>query len=73
MGSVKWKQSMEWTREQSEAMKTSNKRNLDRTGKSDTSQLQTSNVNNVRGKRKFSATLNCKHVLESKGAEGVKS
>merc|ERR1739836_149042 len=56
-----------------EAMKTSNNSNLDRAGKSDTSQLQTFTVNNARGERKHSAALNCKHVLESKGAEGVKS
>ena len=56
-----------------EAMKTSDNRNLDRVGKSDGSQLQTFTVNKVRGERKCSAALNCKHVLESKGSEGVKS
>ena len=30
-------------------------------------------MNSVRGKRKFSAALNRKHVLESKDAGGVKS
>ena len=57
-----------------EAIETPNNTNLGGTGKSDTSQLQTFTANNVGGKRKFSAALNCKHaVLESKGAEGVKS
>ena len=35
--------------------------------------LQTFTVNNVRGGKKCSAALNCKHVLEGKGAEGVNS
>ena len=35
-----------------EAMETSNNRNLDRAGKSDTTQLQTFTVDNVRGERK---------------------
>ena len=35
--------------------------------------LQTFTVNNVGDGRKYSAALNCKHVLEGKGAEGVKS
>ena len=35
--------------------------------------LQTFTVSNVRGGKKCSAALNCKHVLEGKGAEGVNS
>ena len=35
--------------------------------------MQTFTVNNVRGGQRYSAALNCKHVLEGKGAEGVKS
>ena len=35
--------------------------------------MQTFSVNNVRGRKKYSAAFDCKHVLEGKGAEGVKS
>ena len=56
-----------------EAMKTSSDRNLDRAGKSDTLQLQTFTVNNVRDEKQCSVALNCKHFLGKKGAEGVKS
>ena len=56
-----------------EATKTSNNRHLGRAGKSETFQLQTFTANNVRGERKLSTALSCKRVVESKGAEGVKS
>ena len=35
--------------------------------------MQTFTVDNLRGEEKHSVALNCKHVLGSKGAEGVKS
>ena len=35
--------------------------------------MQTFTVDNLRGEEKHSGALNCKHVLGSKGAEGVKS
>ena len=41
--------------------------------KTKTKVLQTFSVNNVQGDMQHSVTLNCKHVLERKGAEGVKS
>ena len=54
-----------------EAMKTV--KSPDEVSKAESHHLQTFTVNNVKGEKQYSAALNCKHVLESKGAEGVKS
>ena len=47
--------------------------NPEETSQVGTKLLQTFTVNNVRGGSKYSAAMNCKNVLESKGTEGVKS
>ena len=56
-----------------EALKIPSRVSLGRAGKSVTSQLQSSTIDNARGKRKFSTVLSCKRTLESKGATDVKS